>query len=79
MIFNQTMFMQLIGCIESFRKSEKPTARSYGHGTESKTSIQPIAARKIIAQPIRMLGHDTVTARHEPYHYYFPLIRKRLY
>ena len=27
-------------------------------------SIQPITTRKIIAQPIRMLGHGMVTARH---------------
>jgi len=50
--------------------SGKPTARSYGHGTELKTSIQQITARKMIAQPIRMSGHDTVTARHEPYRNY---------
>ncbi|KAK3748800.1 hypothetical protein QZH41_016020, partial [Actinostola sp. cb2023] len=49
------------------RMSGKPTARSYGHGTESKTSIQPITARIIIAQPTRMLGYGMVTARHEPY------------
>ena len=33
--------------------------RYAGHGTESKTSLRPITARKIIAQPIRMLGHDS--------------------
>ena len=43
----------------------KPTSRSYGHGTEAKT-IQPITARKIILQPMRMLRHGTVTTRHEP-------------
>jgi len=48
--------------VSRFRMSGKPTARSYGHGT--KTCIQPITARKIIAQPIRMLGHGMNTARH---------------
>jgi len=61
-----------------FRMSGKPTVRSYVHGTESKTSIQPITARKIIAQPIRMLRHGMVTAQHEPYRNYLTLIRKRL-
>jgi len=37
---------------------------TYEYDTESKTSIQPITARKIIAQPIRMLGHDMVTTQH---------------
>lgn len=37
----------------------KPTVRSYDHGTESNTSIQPITVREIIAQLIK-LGHDTL-------------------
>jgi len=45
--------------------SGKPTVRNWRH------SIQPITARKVIAQPIRMLGHGT-------YRNYFPLIQKRL-
>ena len=51
----------------------------YGQGTESKISIQPITASKIIAQPIRMLRHGMVTTWPEPYCNYLPLIRKRLY
>ena len=54
--------------------SGKPMAQSYDHSTESKTSIQPITEHKIIAQPIRMLGHSTVAVQHELYHNYFPLI-----
>ena len=57
--------------------SGKPMAQSYSHSMESKTStcIQPITECKIIAQPIRIFGHCTVTVRHEPYHNYFPLIQ----
>ena len=44
---------------------------SYGHGTESNTEIQSITDRKIIAQPIRMLGHSTVTKNNINY---FPLM-----
>ena len=46
-------------------------AQSYGQGTESKTSIQPITVHKIIAQPITMLGHGTVTTQHKLHHNYF--------
>ena len=44
--------------------SGKPMVQSYGHGMESKASIQSITGRKIIVQPIRMLGHGTVTTQH---------------
>ena len=51
----------------NFHMSGKPKVQSYGYSTESKTSIQPMTACKIIAQPIRMLGHGTVTAQQELY------------
>ena len=52
---------------------------NYNYGTESKPShyIQPNTTRKINAQPIRMLGNGTVTARHEPYRNYFPRTHKK--
>ena len=44
----------------------KPMAQSYGHGTESKTSIQPITMCKIIIKPIRMLSEYKQFSQH-PY------------
>ncbi|KAK3744480.1 hypothetical protein QZH41_012893 [Actinostola sp. cb2023] len=51
---------------------------TYKYGTESKTSIQPITARKIIAQPIRMLGHDMVTTQHHGTNYTVLTARNKL-
>ena len=72
--------MKLLVKYSHFHMRGKPTAQSYRHATESKTAIQPITAWKIIAQPIRMLGHGTVTARHKPYRNYLslPLVQKGL-
>ena len=54
-VANEVQFVILQLPQSHFRMSGKPTVQSYGHGTESKKSIQPIIA-------IRMLGHCTVTA-----------------
>ena len=59
--------------LDSKQTQEAQTAYFAGGKTNetwSKSTIQPITARKIIFQPIGMLGHGMVTARHEPYRNY---------
>ena len=59
------MMMTVIVGVESFSYEwETYGTELQSRYTKSKTSIQPITACKIVAQPIRMLGHGMVMARH---------------
>jgi len=70
-----------------FCMSVKPTARSYGHGTESKTlySTNHSAQNHRSTNKKAWIKHDIMaqyrhgTAQNEPWRNYFTLIRKRLY